>query len=299
MPYRQYTTILCLALNICLPNAIAKEHKITSADCDSSSKTDHSEQVWIATQPDRFPGIKGFWIDKYEVTNAQFAQFVKETAYVTVAEKPPPFIKGAPAEFNKPGGAVFKQPKKLSQRGIADWWQYVPGVSWKKPLQANTKYTNPALPVVQIAYEDAIAYANWAGRALPTEQQWEYAAKAGATTFFPWGDQYAPDNKHYANTWQGNFPLKNDQIDGFAGIAPGGCFPANNWGLHDMIGNVWEWVHSKPKQNTALMKGGSFLCSQNYCARYHPAAKFRQELTMGTNHIGFRTVKPVPSEDNN
>ena len=149
-------------------------------------------------------------------------------------------------------------------------------------------------PVVQVSYRDAQAYAAWAGRRLPNETEWEYAANGGAETIYVWGDERAPDGAEMANTWQGSFPIQNAEADGYAKRAPVGCYPANEFGLYDMIGNVWEWTDSKASQNGAeavyTIKGGSFLCAPNYCRRYRAAARQAQEAGLPTSHIGFRTV---------
>jgi len=227
--------------------------------------------------------VDGFDIDKFEVTNAQFAKFIKETAYVTTAEKPQ-------LGFDVPGAAVFTPPS-ADQR---NWWQFVEGANWRHPEGPDSTIDGKDNePVVQVSHEDALAYA-WAGRDLPTEAQWEHAAKAGTKTLYVWGDERAPDGVEMANTWQGSFPIKNTLEDGYPGRAPVGCFPANPNGLHDSIGNVWEWTKSDYSANAATptytIKGGSYLCAENYCARYRASARQPQEADLPTNHIGFRTV---------
>lgn len=228
--------------------------------------------------------VEDFNIDTHEVTNKQFSEFVKATGYVTEAEKPQ-------AGFDKPGAAVFTPPSAKHP----NWWRFVEGANWQHPegpqssIQGQDNY-----PVVQVSFLDALSYAQWAGRDLPTEAEWEYAANANAATKFVWGDERAPGGREMANTWQGAFPVQNTQKDGFALRAPVGCFPANGFGLYDMIGNVWEWTKSDAPRasptSTSVIKGGSFLCAENYCARYRSGARQFQERDLSTNHIGFRTV---------
>ena len=233
--------------------------------------------------------FKNFNIDLYEVTNADFREFVDATNYVTTAEKPQP-------GNSKPGGAVFKTPTAKNP----NWWQFVDGANWREPEGPGSSIdVRDHFPVVQISLLDAKAYAHWAQRALPTESQWEYAARAGSTTTYIWGDERAPNGKEQANTWQGAFPIQNTQKDGYFGLAPVGCYEPNNYGLYDMIGNVWEWTLSEYKEtatpNSYTIKGGSYLCAETYCARYRAPARQSQEADFSTNHIGFRTVS-IPRE---
>jgi len=299
------------------------------SDCDEvgqGRKTKDSGElsgmVWIpggrfimgedAYYPEEFPQrevvVPGFWIDRTEVTNAEFAKFVEATGYRTVAERPVEgrAPDGVDPKFFKPGSAVFTPPNEDAPlTSFLDWWSYVPGASWKAPQGPESDIVERGdFPVVHIAYEDAVAYAEWAGLALPSEAQWEYAAQMTA--------HVSGDGTPIANTWQGLFPVQNRRGDGFAGIAPVGCFPANRYGLYDMIGNVWEWTSSvyedarTPIENNLagqtahrVIKGGSYLCAENYCMRYRPAARHAQETGMGTNHIGFRTVdnnRPAPPQ---
>lgn len=233
---------------------------------------------------ERAAKVQDFDIDVFEVTNAQFAKFVKATNFVTTAEKPQ-------AGFGGPGAAVFTPPTATQP----NWWRFVEGADWRHPEgPESTIDGNDNEPVVQVSHEDALAYADWAGRDLPTEAEWEYAAKAGTKTLYVWGEERAPKGKEMANTWQGAFPIKNAVKDGYSGRAPVGCFSANPNGLYDMIGNVWEWTKSDYTQNsktpTYTIKGGSYLCAENYCARYRASARQPQEADLPTNHIGFRTV---------
>lgn len=262
--------------------------------------------------PARRVTVDGFWIDVHEVTNAAFARFVAATGHVTVAERVPDYsgYPGVPPEKIVPGSAVFVPPADLS-RGLdlLSWWRFVPGANWRHPEgPGSTIEGRENFPVVHIAYEDALAYARWAGRELPTEEQWEYAARGGLEgKTYAWGDDLYPGGKQMANTWQGLFPVQNSADDGYVGLAPVGCFLPNGYGLYDMIGNVWEWtstvyapanpgswVFEHSREPFRIIKGGSFLCAPNYCMRYRPAASQAGESGLGTSHIGFRTVLNRP-----
>jgi len=258
--------------------------------------------------------VDGFWIDKHEVTNAQFQQFVAETGYITLAERTHDSL----GKSTSPGSAIFLPPSILPDQGdIERWWTLVPGANWRHPLGPNSDISGKMNhPVVHITYEDAKAYADWAGKQLPTEAQWEYAAKSGLKNkVYAWGNQFRPHNQWMANTFQGRFPTHDSGDDGFIGTAPVGCYTPNNWGLYDMAGNVWEIVSDfyqpthhesaqinpkgpkesfdprDPVAHKHVIKGGSFLCSPDYCMRYRPSARQGQDRTMSTNHIGFRLVK--------
>jgi sulfatase modifying factor 1 len=241
--------------------------------------------------------VPGFWIDRTEVTNAQFADFVAGTGYVTSAER-----EGTAPVFHIPGEAEVAE-------GPYAWWRAVAGASWRHPEGPSSDLRGRGnRPVVQVTYEDAMAYARWLDRALPTEAQWELAARAGR------GDgqlQRAPRDAHRrptANFWQGEFPLRNSGEDGFVLVAPVGCFPPNPFGLFDTIGNVWEWTtdlyranrrepegvclqHAGSAKQSRVIKGGSFLCSPDFCARYRATARHPQDPEMPAMHLGFRTVK--------
>jgi sulfatase modifying factor 1 len=238
--------------------------------------------------PPRAIKVSAFDIDATEVTNNEFAKFVEATGYVTDAERPQP-------GFEQPGGVVFRPPTLENP----SWWHFVAGANWRTPegpesAPEDTIKTRPHEPVVQVSFNDARAYAAWAGRRLPNETQWEYAANAGADTQYVWGDERAPDGVEMANTWQGTFPIQNTQADGYAKRSPVGCFAANDFGLYDMIGNVWEWTDTVAAQTQVetvyTIKGGSFLCAPNFCRRYRAAARQAQEAGLPTSHIGFRTV---------
>jgi len=241
--------------------------------------------------------VAGFYIDSTEVTNAQFERFVKATHHVTVAER-----QGSAPVFHVP------TPAELEQREFA-WWTLVEGASWRHPSGPGSK-SQRNRPVVQVAHADALAYARWLGRELPSEAQWEYAAKAGRTSDALHHEPRDSKGHPTANFWQGDFPLHNAREDGFAEHAPVGCYEPNPLGLHDMLGNVWEWtsnaytashreddqVSCSPQAEGArlVIKGGSFLCAASYCARYRVAARHMQDAVQPSMHLGFRTVLNAP-----
>jgi len=228
--------------------------------------------------------VDGYDIDNTEVTNAQFRAFVKATNYITTAEKPQP-------GSGLVGGAVFRPPSPSNP----GWWHFVEGANWRHPEGPGSDINGGDLnPVVQVSLIDAKAYANWVGRSIPSEVQWEYAARAGRDSEFVWGDQKTVNGVEQANTWQGAFPIENTLQDGYELRAPIGCYEPNAFGLYDMIGNVWEWTDTDYEftrtPNSYTIKGGSFLCAPNFCARYRAPARQSQEADFSTNHIGFRTV---------
>ena len=288
-----------------------------------------SDDHYPEERPAHCVTLDGFWIDRYAVTNAEFAAFIAATGYVTFAERPldPTLYPGARPELLKPGSAVFRPPNPpMRPRDLRDWWEYVPGADWQHPEgPGSTTAKRERDPAVHIAFEDTLAYAAWAGKDLPTEAEWEFAARGGLDgAVFCWGDEFTPDGKWMANTWQGEFPWQNEGLDGFRARAPVGSFPANGYGLFDMAGNVWEWTKdwyaaghphdpkrpcctpmnprgvaealsydlSQAGQRVArkVIKGGSYLCAPNYCQRYRPAARYPQALDTTTSHIGFRCV---------
>ena len=274
--------------------------------------------------------VAAFAIERHPVTNAQFADFVEATGYVTVAERPldPALYPGvAPADL-LPGALVFRPtPGPVNLQDWRQWWDWAPGAHWRAPFGAGggieARGAGGGLearedhPVVQIAYPDAAAYAAWAGRRLPAEAEWEFAARAGSSTTYAWGDEPRVDGALMANTWQGRFPYRNDGAQGvgtarWVGTSPVGAFPPNGFGLLDMIGNVWEWTTTRyserghvlgaptssccpipadPDPNVLqALKGGSHLCAPEYCHRYRPAARSPQSQDSSTTHIGFRCV---------
>ena len=239
--------------------------------------------------PPRQIHLQAFQLDMHEVTNAQFRNFIEQTAYRTTAERMPPEMAGGPPEMLKPGSATFTVPKSPGD----SWWTWTPGANWNHPEgPGSTIVGKTSEPAVQVSFEDAQAYAKWAGGSLPTEEQWEYAARAGAPTSPEPVDE---KGRQQANSYQGVFPVRDLGQDGFTGRAPVGCFKPNRFGLFDMIGNVWEWTSSahSAEDHRNVIKGGSYLCAANYCARYRPAARQFQELDLGTNHIGFRLAYPA------
>ncbi|MGI0491413.1 formylglycine-generating enzyme family protein [Alkalinema pantanalense CENA528] len=269
--------------------------------------------------------LDNFCIDQTEVTNAQFAEFVQATGYMTVAERPlsPAQFPDLPEDQRSPGSLVFRAPAADAKSvPLLSWWYWTVGANWRHPSGPDSTIVGKENhPVVHIAYEDAVAYAQWAGKSLPTEAQWEFAARGGLDgATYSWGNQYAADK---ANTWQGLFPILNTQADGYGGTAPVGSFPANGYGLYDMTGNVWEWTAdwyhtghashahqhnptgpnasqsfdpNKPRDGALhVIKGGSYLCAVNYCSRFRPAARESESPDTGTTHIGFRLVKNLPS----
>ncbi|MBT0584917.1 formylglycine-generating enzyme family protein [Alteromonas oceanisediminis] len=275
--------------------------------------------------PAKTVSVNSFYISRHEVTNAEFAEFVEATGYKTVAErKPDPHdYPDMPAHLLQPGSAVFvKLSEAVGAGTFANWWHFTPGAYWKAPTGPGSSIEGKAhYPVVHIAFEDATRYAQWKGHRLPTEAEFEYVSRGGLN-----GAKYASGNsltyqgEHIANTWQGLFPFNDTAEDGFEGLAPVGCYPQNLYGVYDMIGNVWEWTQStyyprhyspheipegmpetgfdqnQPNVPVGVIKGGSFLCADDFCMRYRPAARHAQDTHMGTSHIGFRTVADVSPE---
>ncbi|MDA7788093.1 formylglycine-generating enzyme family protein, partial [Sphingomonadaceae bacterium] len=279
-----------------------------------------SGEVYAEEGPERRTTVDQFWIDPHEVTNGQFAKFIDATGYVTVAEKPvDPADFGVPEEqippyLLEPGSAVFTPPEQPSIN-YSDWWVYVPGANWERPYGPTGPKARDNDPAVHLAWEDMLAYAEWRGGRIPTEAEWEYAASAGAEKYT---DQPDPET---ANSWQGIFPIVNEKTDGYIGLAPVGCFAPNDYGLYDMVGNVWEVTADlyaaghdpgdtdnpqgpsprDPSEVTAydprslplasrVMKGGSYLCASNYCQRYRPESRQGRDPGMGASNVGFRVA---------
>jgi formylglycine-generating enzyme required for sulfatase activity len=270
--------------------------------------------------------VDGFWMDATEVTNEQFDKFAKATGYVTIAERTPTReeFPTAPPENLVAGSTVFTPtPGPVPLDNFYQWWRYEKGANWRHPegpdsdLKGREKY-----PVVHIAYDDAMAYAKWAGKRLPSEAEFEFAARGGKTGLvYPWGNDLHPGGKFMANTFQGRFPIKDEGEDGFAGIAPVAKFPASGYGLFDISGNVWEWCSDwyrpdyyaqlgqaggairnppgpdkpfdpiEPTEKKRVHRGGSFLCTDQYCTRYMVGTRGKGEVSTGSNHLGFRCVK--------
>jgi sulfatase modifying factor 1 len=315
---------------------------------DQSRRNTPPEMVWIASgtfmmgtndersfpneRPAHLVEVEGFWMDEHDVTNAEFAQFVEATGYVTTAQRKPDWEelkKQLPPDTPKPddsvlvpGSSVFTPtsgPVPLDD--LSAWWRWVPGADWRHPegpTSSNKGRENH--PVVQGSWHDAVAYAKWAGKRLPSEAEWEYAARGGLEgKRFAWGDEFRPNGQYMANTWHGLFPVKDSGEDGFAGTSPVGSFPPNGYGLYDMAGNVWQWCNdwyrvdtnldaasksvcrdprgpaesydpAEPYSPKRVVKGGSFLCNPSYCESYRPSARRGTPPDTGSSHTGFRCV---------
>jgi formylglycine-generating enzyme len=273
-----------------------------------------SDRFYREERPARRETVGGFGIDTHPVTNAAFRRFVLATGYRTTSERVPDAASYPDADpaLLVPGSLVFTKPRgPVSLRDYRAWWAYVPGANWQHPEgPASTIEDREDHPVVHVTFEDAAAYAAWAGKALPTEAEWEFAARGGLEdATYTWGEEFAPGGQAMANTWQGRFPWENLAEDGYEGTSPVCAFPANGYGLYDMIGNVWEWTASafgapradpakpsccqpKPDGQTVnhVVKGGSHLCAPNYCLRFRPAARQGEPVDTSTSHIGFRCV---------
>ena len=277
-----------------------------------------SDRHYPEEAPARPAEVGGFWMDVAPVTNRAFTRFIAATRYRTIAERPlsPAEFPDLPPEALEPGSLVFRPTGgPVDTRDMRQWWHWVPGACWHAPEGPGSSIAGREdHPVVQVALADAEAYAAWAEKALPTEAEWERAARGGLEgAEFAWGDELVPGGAHWANTWQGDFPWRDAAEDGFAGTSPVGAFPPNGFGLSDMIGNVWEWTADWWSAGPALngccgagrrlasrdpvsgvprrvVKGGSFLCAPSYCRRYRPAARHAQPIDSGMSHIGFRCV---------
>jgi len=286
-----------------------------------------SDRHYPEEAPARRVAVEGFWIDRHPVTNEQFGRFVAETGHVTLAERPPDAADypDARPDLLIPASATFRKPRPPVGPGdVYLWWILVPGANWRHPRGPQSSRRGlERHPVVHVAWEDVEAYAGWAGKALPTEAEWERACRGGGPygAEFAWGDELTPGGKHMANTWQGEFPVENLALDGYELTSPVRSFPPNGYGLFDMIGNVWEWTadpyvdhgdrapgccggsvpHEAGQSDEAdlseapvlrrVMKGGSHLCAPNYCRRYRPAARMAQAVDTSTSHLGFRCIR--------
>jgi len=303
----------------------------------------HKDMVWIPGgtfrmgsdhhYPEEAPvhsvSVDGFWIDRTPVTNAQFRKFAEATGHVTFAEIPPDpkDYPGALPHMLKAGSLVFDPPDHpVDLRIWSQWWSFRFGANWRRPYgKGSWIHSRDNHPVVHVAYRDAEAYAAWAGKRLPTEAEWEFAARGGLDgAEFAWGDEFTPGGRHMANTWQGEFPCQNLNADGYERTSPVNAFPPNGYGVYDMIGNVWEWttdwytpkhpadapkaccIPENPRGGREqdsydpcqpeikiprkVIKGGSHLCAPNYCRRYRPAARHAEAVDTSTSHLGFRCV---------
>ena len=282
--------------------------------------------------PDSSSYVDGFWMDATEATNAQFAEFVKATGYVTIAEIKPTKEEypSAPAENLVAGSTVFSPTSgPVALNDYLQWWTYVHGADWRHPTGPRSDLVGrEKFPVVQVAYADAVAYAKWAGKRLPTEAEWEFASRGGvAGKLYAWGDDLRPDGKWMANIYEGRFPMKDTGADGFIGLAPVAQFPANAYGLYDVAGNAWEWCSdwyrsdyyarlnlaggrvvrnppgpsasydpAEPTGKKRVQRGGSFLCTDQYCTRYMVGTRGKGEVSTASNHVGFRCVQAPPVE---
>jgi sulfatase modifying factor 1 len=288
-----------------------------------------SDRHYPEEAPAHLVRVDGFWIDRTPITNRQFHEFVKATSYVTLAEIPPDpkDYPGALPRMLRAGSLVFSPPKHaVDLRDWSQWWQLKFGADWRRPYGPRSSISGLSdHPVVHVAYRDAEAYARWAGKELPTEAEWELAARGGLDgAEFAWGDELTPDGRQMANTWQGAFPRENLKLDGYDRTSPVTAFPPNGYGIHDMIGNVWEWttdwftsqheadspkaccIPENPRGGREdesydpcqpqiriprkVVKGGSHLCAPNYCRRYRPAARHAQPVDTSMSHVGFRCV---------
>lgn len=325
-----------------MSNAAAIVHHAPPDETTPVPRPPTADMVWIpggeyiigseAYYPDERPAhrrtVKGFWIDQFPITNERFAEFVEATGYVTFAElaPDPADYPNAIPELLHPGSLVFtKPPHAVDMRHMRNWWAFLLGADWRHPQGPDSSLERlDDHPVVHIAYADAEAYAGWAGKELPTEAEWEFAARGGLNgAAYAWGDEFTPAGRFLANTWQGRFPYENLCEDGYEGTSPVDAFPPNAYGVHDMIGNVWEWTSDwyrtayaqpvrsccgagNPRFATAaesydptlpavriprkVLKGGSHLCAPNYCRRYRPAARYPQPIDTSTSHVGFRCI---------
>jgi sulfatase modifying factor 1 len=276
-----------------------------------------SEDFYPEERPVREVSVEGFWIDRHPVTVAEFRRFVKDTGHMTWAEQPPDpaDYPDADPDLLVPGSLVFdKSSGPVDLSDYRNWWSWMPGADWRHPEGPGTNVGGRERhPVTHVAYADAVAYSEWAGKSLPTETEWEYAARGGLeAAVFTWGDEFSPKGRMMANTWQGEFPWQNLLLDRYEGTSPVGTYPSNGHGLFDMAGNVWEWTTDffkvpvapenagccspqgprEPREQfpRRVIKGGSHLCAPNYCLRYRPAARQGEAVDTSTSHIGFRCV---------
>jgi len=343
-------TALCLAAGLAGCGGAPAQRSLPSGDAAPAINAARApgpapgEMVWVPggtfwmgcqrcgmrdAEPVHLVSVHGFWMDRHPVTNAEFARFVAATGYVTVAERPldPQEYPGATPAQLVAGSAVFTPPKReLPYLRYLDWWRFVPGANWRHPEGPRSSIDGrDDHPVVQIAYEDALAYARWAGKRLPTEAEYEFAARGGLDRKrYSWGDELKPGGRWPANIYQGRFPVRNTAEDGYVGTSPVAAFPPNGFGLYDMGGNVWQWTAdwyrpdyydslagtgapardpqgpragydpAEPRVPKRVIRGGSFLCSDQYCTRYLVGSRGKGDPVSGASNLGFRLVRSAP-----
>ncbi len=341
MPIKKIITGVCFSLLFTLVCCKQKEQppasqNVTEAAPAAAKEIVTSRMVHIpagtfqmGTDDPAFPDahpihkvtVNEFWMDEHEVTNAEFEKFVIATNFITIAERKlnPKDFPDVPPESLVPGSGVFSPPdQQVTLDNPLQWWKYIPGASWRHPFGPQSDIQGlENNPVIHVSYEDALEYAKWAGKRLPTEAEWQYAAQGNHPgQKYYWGNELKPGGKWMANIYQGDFPSKNTGEDGFIGIAPVKSFPPNGYGLYDMDGNVWEWCNDfyrpdyyevspannpkgpsnsydpdEPNAVKRVQSGGSFLCSDQYCIRYRPGSRGKGEVSSGSNNLGFRCVK--------
>lgn len=304
------------------------EFSMGATDPPGNDSNEVGMQATRDSRPVHRVHVDGFWMDRTEVTNARFADFIAATKHVTVAEKPvdEDELPGSTPEQRAPGSAVFNRtdgPVPLDN--ALQWWRWVQGADWRHPEGPGSSLAGrEEHPVVHVAWEDAVAFCAWAGKRLPTEAEWEFAARGGlAGKAYPWGDEFLPDGRWMTNAWQGHFPDHDTARDGYTATAPVASFPANGYGLFDVAGNAWEWIGDwyrpdyyvelaaagatarnpqgpadsfdpdEPGTAKRVHRGGSFLCTEQYCSRYMVGTRGKGEVRSSTNHLGFRCAKPA------